>query len=235
MMETLLTLARGPLLYLAFALLAVGTLRQIVLTAAELVRAYRLAGDQAIPFGQLFKRSLGWIVPVNALRGTRILYTVASVVFHVGMLLVPLFLAGHVALIRKGLGVSWPALPGVLADALTLAALAGLFLLLLIRLVSRASRFLSGFQDWFLLALAIVPLLTGYLVAHPLQNPLPFSLTYLVHLLSAELLLALIPFTKLAHVILFPLTRISWELGWHFVPGGGDRVRLALGKEGEGV
>lgn len=234
-METLLDLARGPLLYLAFALLVVGTLRQVGLTAAELVRAYRLAGDQAIPFGQLFRRSLGWIVPVNALRGTRIPYTVASLVFHVGMLLVPLFLAGHVALIRKGLGLSWPALPGLLADALTLAALAGLVLLLIIRLVSRASRFMSSFQDWFLLVLVIVPLLSGYLVAHPLQNPLPFTLTYLVHLLSAELLLALIPFTKLAHVILFPLTRISWELGWHFVPGGGESVRLALGKEGEGV
>lgn len=234
-METLLNLARGPLLYLAFALLVVGTLRQLALTGAELVRAYRLAGDQVIPFGQLFKRSLGWVFPVNALRGTRIPYTVASLVFHVGMLLVPLFLAGHVALIQKGIGLAWPALPAPLADALTLIALAGLFVLLLIRLVSRASRFLSGFQDWFLLVLTLVPLLTGYLVAHPLRNPLPFSLTYLIHLLSAELLLALIPFTKLAHVILFPLTRLSWELGWHFVPGGGDRVRLALGKEGEGV
>jgi nitrate reductase gamma subunit len=235
MMETLLTLARGPLLYLAFALLAVGTLRQIGLTAAELVRAYRLAGDQAIPFGQLFRRSLGWIVPINALRGTRIGYTVASVLFHAGVLVAPLFLAGHVALVEKGIGLSWPALPGLLADALTLVALVGLFTLLIIRLASRASRFLSGFQDWFLLVLVIVPLLTGYLVAHPLQNPLPFTPTYLVHLLSAELLLALIPFTKLAHAILFPLTRISWELGWHFVPGGGERVRLALGKEGEGV
>jgi hypothetical protein len=60
-------------------------------------------------------------------------------------------------------------------------------------------------------------------------------MTYLVHLLSAELLLVLIPFTKLAHVALFPLTRLSWELGWHLVPGAGERVRISLGKEDEPV
>jgi hypothetical protein len=72
-------------------------------------------------------------------------------------------------------------------------------------------------------------------VAHPATNPLPFPATSLVHLLSAELLLVLLPFTKLAHALLFPFTQVSWELGWHFVPGAGERVRAALGKEGEPV
>jgi hypothetical protein len=81
----------------------------------------------------------------------------------------------------------------------------------------------------------MVPLLSGYYVAHPAGNPLPFRLTYLIHLLSAELLVVLIPFTKLAHVVLFQFTRISWELGWHFVPGAGEKVRIALGKRGEPV
>lgn len=234
-MESVLTFARGPLLYFAFAVFFLGLLRQVGLTLAELVRAYGRAGDQVIPFGRLFRQSLGWIIPVNALRGTRIPYTVASVVFHVGMLLVSLFLAGHVQLIKKGIGVAWPTLHPAAADILTLSTLAALSALLLLRLADRAARFLSGFQDWFLLVLCIVPLLSGYYVAHPAGNPLPYTLTYLIHLLSAELLLTLIPFTKLAHVFLFPFTRVSWELGWHFVPGAGERVRIALGKEGEPV
>lgn len=234
-MESALTFARGPLLYFAFAVFCLGLLRQVGLTLAELVRAYGRAGDQVIPFGRLFRQSLGWIIPVNALRGTRIPYTVASVVFHVGMVLVSLFLAGHVELIKKGIGVAWPTLHPAAADILTLSTLAALSALLLLRLADRAARFLSGFQDWFLLVLCIVPLLSGYFVAHPAGNPLPYTLTYLIHLLSAELLLTLIPFTKLAHVFLFPFTRVSWELGWHFVPGAGERVRTALGKEGEPV
>lgn len=234
-MESLLTFARGPLLYFAFAAFFLGILRQWAVTAVELTRAYRKAGDQVIPFRFLFVRSLGWIFPVNALRGARIPFTVASLVFHAGMLLVPLFLAGHVELVRAGLGLSWPTLPPTVADGLTLAALAAIFALGAMRLLDRATRSLSGFQDWFLLALCGAAFVTGYLVAHPASNPFAFTPTYLVHILSAELILVLVPFSKLAHAGLFPFTRISWELGWHFVPGSGDRVRVALGKEGEPV
>jgi len=234
-MESILTFARGPLLYFALAVFFLGMLRQVGLTVAELVRAYRKAGDQVIPYRLLFRQSLGWIIPVKGLRGTRVPYTVASVVFHLGMLLVTLFLSGHVQLIKKGIGIAWPTLQPAVADVLTITTLAALAALLLFRLGSRGLRFLSTFQDWFLLVLCMVPLLSGYYVAHPVGSPLPFWLTYLIHLLSAELLVLLIPFTKLAHVVLFPFTRISWELGWHFVPGAGEKVRIALGKEGEPV
>ena len=166
-----MTLARGPFLYLAFSVLAVGALRQWALAIGELARAHRMAGDQKVPWRWMFKKSLGWIVPVNALRGTRIPFTIASAVFHVGMLLVPLFLAGHVALIEKGIGIGWPTLPAAAADALTLAALAGLGVLLLYRLFERAARFLSGPQDYLLLVLCITAFLTGYFVAHPDAEP----------------------------------------------------------------
>jgi len=234
-MQALLDFARGPLLIFAFAVFLFGMLRLLVLFVVEMRRAYVKAGDQAIPMGQLFRRSLGWVFPIHAFRGTRILYTGASLAFHVGMLLVPLFLSGHIQLIREGIGIGWPALPGGAADALTLAALAGLFVLFFYRLFSRASRSLTTFQDWFLLVLCMVPFVSGWYVAHPAGNPLPFTLTYLIHLLSAELLLILVPFTKLAHVALFPFTQFNWEMGWHFVPESGDRVRIALGKEGEPV
>ncbi len=234
-MESFLTFCRGPLLLLAFSVFFLGAARQVALTFVELGRAYRRAGDQAVNLKFIFKRSLGWIIPVNGLRGTRWVYTAASVVFHAGMLLVPLFLAGHIELIRKGVGLAWPSLGPGAADALTLATMAALLALFVLRVASRASRFLSTFQDWFLLALCMAAFLTGYGVAHPLANPLPFTFVYIVHLLSAELLLVLVPFSKLGHVILFPLTRASWEMGWHFVPGAGDRIRIALGKEGEPV
>jgi hypothetical protein len=234
-MEAMLQFARGPLLVFAFCAFFLGLIRQVVLAATEIVLSYRRAGDQAIPIRTLMWRSLGWVVPIQALRGTRVPYTLSSLLFHIGMLVTPLFLSGHVELIRRGIGLSWPALNPAVADALTLMTLAALIFLFLLRLVSTASRFLTGFQDWFLLVLCMVPFWTGFLVAHPASNPFPFSLTYLIHLLSAELLLVLIPFTKLVHVALFPFTQISWELGWHFAPGAGERVRLALGKEGEPV
>jgi nitrate reductase gamma subunit len=234
-MEAMLEFARGPLLVFAFGVLLLGLIRQVVLAVTEMVLSYRRAGDQVIPFRTLMWRSLGWVVPVKALRGTRIPYTLSSLLFHIGMLVTPLFLSGHVELIRRGIGLSWPTLSPAVADGLTLMTLTALILLFLLRLVSTASRFLTDFQDWFLLVLCMVPFMTGFLVAHPASNPFSFSLTYLIHLISAELLLMLIPFTKLVHAALFPFTQISWELGWHFVPRSGERVRLALGKEGEPV
>ncbi len=234
-MTELLALARGPLLVLAFALFLLGSLRQWTLTLGEVVRAYGKAGDQKIPWRWMWKKSLGWIIPVNALHGARIPFTIVSATFHVGVLAVPVFLAGHVALVRKGTGLSWPALPGTVADVLTILVLVSLVVLLLYRLLDRAVRSLSGAQDYALLCLLLAVFVTGLWMAHPGGSPLPFSLAYLGHLLSGELTLALLPFSKLAHALLFPATRLVWELGWHFVPGAGERVRLALGKEGEGV
>jgi nitrate reductase gamma subunit len=113
-----------------------------------------------------------------------------------------------------------------------LVAVAALFAF---RLASPAARTISRFQDWALLALVAVAFSTGYWVAHPVWGPLRFETTYLLHLLSAEALLVLLPFSKLSHAVLLPLSHISWDVGWHFVPGAGDRVRAALGKEGEPV
>ena len=54
----------------------------------------------------------------------------------------------------------------------------------------------------------------------------------LVHTLSGNLMLLLMPFTKLAHAVLFPFERVSSEVFWRFPAGAGDRVADALhGKE----
>ena len=61
---------------------------------------------------------------------------------------------------------------------------------------------------------------SGYLAAHPGVNPFPWNAMMLTHLLSAELLLVLMPFTKLAHVVLFFFDRIS-AVHWQLRPGAG--------------
>jgi nitrate reductase gamma subunit len=63
--------------------------------------------------------------------------------------------------------------------------------------------------------------------AHPGVNPISWNAMMLLHVLSADLLLVLIPFTKLAHIALFPFDRFS-EVHWQLRPGAGDRVAAAL-------
>jgi nitrate reductase gamma subunit len=103
------------------------------------------------------------------------------------------------------------------------------------RAATRAARHLSQAQDWILPALLLLVFLAGLGVAHPTWSPVNARALYLVHLLAGELLLVLVPFSKLQHMVLFWTSQASTELGWRFPPGAGERVRLSLGKQGQGV
>jgi hypothetical protein len=54
--------------------------------------------------------------------------------------------------------------------------------------------------------------------------------------LNGLLLLAVIPFTKIAHCVLYPLIRLSSEIGWRFTPHGGSQsVQSLYGPEGRKI
>ena len=99
------------------------------------------------------------------------------------------------------------------------------------RVASPATRALSGFQDYALLILIVVPFASGFLMMHPTLNPFRYDLVFLVHILSADLLFILIPITKLSHISLFMETQIISEMAWHWPPDAGSKVGRALGKE----
>ena len=82
-------------------------------------------------------------------------------------------------------------------------------------------------MDYLLLILLIAPFLSGYLASHPRVNPFPWNVMMLTHLLSAEALFIAVPFTKLAHVVLFFFDRIS-AVHWQLKPGAGDKIAEAL-------
>jgi len=146
-----------------------------------------------------------------------------------------LFLAGHSALWRRGLGLSWPALPNLLADVLTIVAVAAAVLLVLERAIAKDTRAIGRFQDYFLPLFIALPFATGFLVMHPAWNLFPYELTLLIHVMSANVLLVLIPLTKLSHAALMPGSQLITEMAWHWPRDAGRRVGVALGKEGEPV
>ncbi len=51
----------------------------------------------------------------------------------------------------------------------------------------------------------------------------------LLHVYAAALIMLLIPFTKIAHCVLTPLSQIVTAVAWKFPPGAGDRVAATLG------
>ncbi|MFO7892683.1 MAG: hypothetical protein R6U63_03020 [Longimicrobiales bacterium] len=233
-MEVWLELAKGPLFWVAFTIMVLGLGRHVVLTLYEAVRAYRRAGDKDIPGRRVVRETLAWLVPRSRLRD-RWLYSITTFLFHVGVILVPLFLAGHIALWNQALGIAWPALPNGVATTLTLITIAAALAVLVQRLASRESRALGRFQDYALPALVAVVFATGFMVMHPAWNPFGRDPMFLVHVLSGDLVLFLVPFTKLSHMVLLPLTQLVGEMAWHFPQDAGRQVGVTLEKESEPV
>ncbi|MCG6957586.1 MAG: hypothetical protein LJF04_16470, partial [Gemmatimonadetes bacterium] len=159
------------------------------------------------------------------------LFSLASYVMHVGILIVPIFLIDHVVLWEAFLGLDLPAIGKETADVLTLLTVGCGLVLLTLRVFQARHRMVSRPTDYALLVLVLLPFASGYLASHPSVNPCPWNVMMLIHVSSADLLLVLIPFTKLAHVVLFFFDRIS-AVHWQLRPGAGDRVAEALhGKE----
>jgi nitrate reductase gamma subunit len=233
-METWLTWARGPFFWAALTFMLLGLIRHVFVTTWEVRRVVRRAGDKRLPYRKIFKATALWLFPFAKLR-TRMFYGLTSLIFHIAIIVVPIFLAGHIALWRRGAGISWAAIPNGLADVLTIAAVATALLLILQRATARDTRSLSRFQDYFLPVIIAIPVVFGFLVMHPAWNPFPYNATLLVHVMSANLLMILMPVTKLSHAVLLPGTQLVSEVAWRWPRDGGSKVGIALGKEGEPV
>lgn len=233
-MEAWLQWARGPVFCAALTFMVLGLARRVGITVWEIVRALRRAGDKNIPARQVAAATLRWLVAVDRL-GNRLLFSLTTLVFHVSIILVPLFLAGHIAIWAPVLGFRLPALPNSLATLLTAAAIVTALALVAERIASRATRVLSRFQDYALPLVVAVPFASGFLVMHPPWNPFSYEATLLVHVMSANFVLVLIPITKLSHVVLLPATQLVSEVAWHFPPDAGSKVAVALGKESEPI
>lgn len=233
-MEVWLQLAKGPLFWVAFVVMLLGLGRHLALTLYEARRAYRRAGDKEIPTRRIFHETMRWLVPWTRLRN-RWLYSASTVLFHVGVILVPLFLAGHIALWNQALGIAWPGLPNAVATTLTLITIAAALAVLVQRVASRESRMLGRFQDYALPVLLGLVFLTGFMTMHPAWNPWGRDPVFLIHVLAGDLALFLVPFTKLSHMVLLPLTQLVGELAWHFPADAGARVGVTLEKESEPI
>ncbi len=154
-----------------------------------------------------------WLLPFGSVSlRKQPLFAAAFFVFNVCLLAVPLFLLAHNTLLHEALGVALPSLPDSVSDILTIAFLASGLILLIRRLVKPEVRILTTAWDYFLLVLTCLPFITGFFAYHQVG---PYSTMLIAHLLCAEVLLMLIPFTKLAHIVFFFLSRafIGFEMG----------------------
>jgi nitrate reductase gamma subunit len=234
MMDTWIDFARGPLFRVALAVCALGLAYRVGNTLWQIRRSHRQAGDKRLDTGTVIKATFNGLMPFRLFK-VRPLYTIASIGFHVGILLVPLFYVGHVTLWQASVPLAWPTLGPAAADVLTLIGIGGLVFVLFGRLLIRASRDLTSREDIFILLFLLALMGSGYWASHAASSPFDPRAMLLTHLLLGNLALILTPMTKIVHCVLGPLTQLLSEVAWHFPADSGRRVAAVLGKENEPI
>lgn len=229
-MESWLEWARGPAFVFSFSFMVLGLTRHLALTVWETLRVMWRAGDKTYPFRQIFVTTLKWMLPLGKIRD-QLVFSVTSILFHVAILIVPIFLGGHIALWARGTGVFWTGISNGFADMLTLVAIVTAVALVIQRISAKATRSLSRFQDYALPLAIAVPFVSGFLVMHPSINPFSYEASLFAHVMSANLIFILIPITKLTHFALIPGVQLVSEVAWHWPSDSGSKVALSLGKE----
>lgn len=198
------TLVRGPLVWLAFLIFIIGTLYRVM----KILRTAR--NDKIIyPYLSLkftIRSLLVWLTPFGSISMRKHpWFTTITFLFHICILMTAIFLTGHIELWQESWGISWWALPVGLADAMTIAVILILALLVIRRITQKDVRFLTSTSDYITLTLVALPFITGFLAHHELLIEYKVMLT--IHMLSGEIMLIAIPFTKLSHIFIFFLTR----------------------------
>lgn len=194
----LLTWARGDGLSIALAICAFGILLRLF-EIFSLGRKADLSQPRETSPGSGWRTILSRSLPPPGLLKRSPVTYIGGYVFHIGFATTLFFFVPHIELVRGLTGLSWPGLPMQVVDVAAVAAILALFAVLASRLMNPVKRYLSGFQDYLAWLLTLLPLLTGYLAFHHVVAD--YTLMLALHVLSVELLLVALPFTKLFHTI----------------------------------
>jgi nitrate reductase gamma subunit len=209
----------GPLVSIAFVVFVLGLIFQFfqffkltkkkewIYPPVEVKREKKTAGKWAA----LCLASLN-----GTLWKTDPLMTIATSVFHVFLILVPVFLLGHNILLSQSWGLNLWSLPESVADILTLVVLICVAFFLGRRLFLSRVRVITSLYDYVVLLIALAPFLTGYFAYHQWFH---YESVMTVHILSGEIMLMTIPFTKLGHMLFFFLYRFFIGNEYSFARG----------------
>ncbi len=214
-------IATGPLAWLAFLIFFIGIAVRVVLYIRGLDwKLDRVTYTVNTMYGikGALRSILFWIIPFASRSWrTKPLFTILVFVFHLGLLITPVFLLGHNLLLKERWGVSlWTISEGT-ADLLTIAVMVSAGFLFLHRIALPEVRILTTAYDYLLLLIAVAPFITGFL-AH--RQAADYQFWLILHILSGEVWLIAVPFTKLSHMVLFFLSRAQIGMDFGIKRGG---------------
>ena len=196
-------LVRGPFAWIAFIVFVLGSLYRIfylLLTGKkESTPNYsKSASDAArsilhglLPFGSTYMRK-------------QPLFTIITFLFHLCVIILPIFLLAHIILWYESWEILWWSLPDTLADAMALWVILACLFFLVRRLLVPEVKQVSRPSDFVLLIIILLTFLSGFLAYHQWG---PYRPILILHVVTSELLLVILPFSKLGHMLFFYFSR----------------------------
>ncbi|MDO8767846.1 MAG: hypothetical protein Q7K57_03935 [Burkholderiaceae bacterium] len=201
--------ARGPLLAASIFIFVAGVAwRLFSLWRMPVAHTPGAPARQAFGTGAAFSAAFTRMIPSGGFHPSATLVTVNPYVFHIGLAVVFLGYAPHIAFIQRLTGLSWPAFPDLVMYLAAAATIISLLLALLFRLTDPVLMKISHADDWITWTVTFLPLLTGMAVINEpsalilARDHVIYRGPLAVHLLSLELLLVWFPFGKLMHAFL---------------------------------
>ena len=202
----------GPLAWLTFMIFFGGMTYRVV-SIVKLAREKDKVVFNHLDLNWSLNSIFRWLLPFGSrsMREKPVL-TVVAFIFHLCLLITPVFLVAHNVIMKERWGVSFWTISENAADILTIILIACVVFYILRRIALPDVRLITTAYDYLLLAIVAAPFITGFLAYHQFSG---YQFWVIVHVLSGEIMLIAIPFTKLSHMLLFFLTRahIGSEMG----------------------
>jgi nitrate reductase gamma subunit len=203
-MHSLYNFVSGPLVWLAFIIFFGGCLYRLI-SLIVLVHKKEKFIYSYMSLKYSLRSIVRWSTPFateNMRRHPAI--TIVAYVFHICLILTPIFLLAHVTLVDESWDLSWWTLPDALAAIMTVMVIGACVFFLVRRLVNPEVQYVTSASDYILLAIVAAPFITGFLVYYQWFG---YQTLLILHILSGEVMLVAIPFTRLSHMLFAPLTR----------------------------
>jgi nitrate reductase gamma subunit len=196
-------IVRGPLAWAALLVFFLGTLYRIVSMLIEARKDKVVYPYMSLKYG--LRSLMHWLVPFGSVNmRKRPVMTVVTFVFHISLVLTPIFLLAHIVLVYESWRIQWWSMPEGVSDVLTVLVVLGCVFFLVRRIVAPEVKNVTYLSDYVLLSLVVLPFLSGFLAYHQLG---PYHSMLIAHILTGEILLVAIPFTRLSHMFFFFFTR----------------------------
>ncbi len=201
----LLDLARGPILQASIYLFIIGTLWRLFgiffLQKKPMLSAPRRNAGLGAGVRLFVSRSIGARAFKESTRISKILgYTL-----HLGLFAVIFLFVPHIVFFKDIFGFGWPGIPNSAIYFLGVVTIATSVMLIIRRMVHPVLKQISNFDDYFSWLVTVLPVLTGLIM--PIRFGVRYETLLAIHILSVALLLAYLPFGKLAHAYLVFFSR----------------------------